>query len=115
MAISLILMMLLKRIFLSFNASVPLFSGSPRSLVLAGPLLLGATVGFPGLSVMTGAQLNYRFIARPDVRKACYLWNENVWIAPGDYVPGLDVFTPKTLLPKKTSTAILSHVFYTFH
>ena len=88
-----------------------MFHGTPRILPLTAPLIMGALSGFPGLSIITGASLNFRFIARPDVMDACYLWNENTWISPGDSVPGLDTFNAKQLVPRTPSTAILSSVF----
>ena len=54
---------------------------------------MGAVEGFPGLSISTGAALSFRFIARPDVRGACHLWNENSWIAPGYRIPGFESLT----------------------
>ena len=77
---------------------------------LVGPLLLGATEGFPGLSIATGSTLSFRFIARPDVRSSCHLWNENSWIAPGERIPGLASLTAKEIIPKPTETAVLSNV-----
>lgn len=89
---------------------VPVFAGTPRSLVIVAPLLQGALVGYPGLAVIPGSSLNYRFIARPDVRNACHTWNMNCWISPGDDMPGLDRFTARDLVPKQTTTATLSNV-----
>lgn len=79
---------------------------------LVAPLLLGAVEGFPGLSVATGSALSYRFIARPDARNVCHLWNENSWIAPGQRIPGLQVLNSKDIIPKKTEIATLANVFF---
>ena len=73
---------------------------------------MGAVEGFPGLSISTGAALSFRFIARPDVRGACHLWNENSWIAPGDRIPGFESLTSREILPKPTQIATLSNVFF---
>jgi hypothetical protein len=87
------------------------FHGTPRVLPLVAPLLLGAVEGFPGLSTATGSALSYRFIARPDVRNACHLWNRNTWIAPDMRIPGFQVLNSKEIIPKVTEIATLSNVF----
>lgn len=78
---------------------------------LVGPLLLGSVEGFPGLSIASGSVLSFRFIARPDVRHACHLWNENSWIAPGEKIPGFACLNSKEIISKPTEIATLSNVY----
>ncbi|KAJ3055846.1 Nephrocystin-4, partial [Rhizophlyctis rosea] len=70
---------------------MPIFDGTPRALPFIAGSILGTSSGYPTLSTIPGAMFSYAFAPRPDVRPACSMWRENVWVGPGDDVPGLEV------------------------
>ncbi|KAH6599048.1 hypothetical protein BASA50_003257 [Batrachochytrium salamandrivorans] len=68
---------------------LPIFSGSPRILLSIFNQLYTATSGYPGLLPLLGASFAYRFLTRPDLRSVGKFWKENVFVAPGNHIPGI--------------------------
>ncbi|KAJ3035882.1 Nephrocystin-4 [Rhizophlyctis rosea] len=70
---------------------MPIFNGTPRILPFVAGSILSTSSGHANLATIPGAMFSYAFTTCPAVRSACHLWKENVWVAPGDEVPGLSI------------------------
>jgi hypothetical protein len=47
------------------------------------------------MTPISNSTIRYHFIARPDIRSACFLWKENIFIGPGITIPGLECITTR--------------------
>ncbi|RKO91476.1 hypothetical protein BDK51DRAFT_30914, partial [Blyttiomyces helicus] len=68
---------------------VPIFSGSPRIMPFIAHLYKGNLTTYPELCAIPGAFLRYEFRARRELKQSCQMWQENVFVGPGDDISGL--------------------------
>ncbi|KAI8901135.1 hypothetical protein BC833DRAFT_579101 [Globomyces pollinis-pini] len=68
---------------------VPMFTGSPRTLMFISSTLADAITGYPGMTTLPGTALRYYLIPRHDIKAKHCVWKENSFIGVDDTIPGL--------------------------
>ncbi|KAK5666070.1 hypothetical protein QVD99_007683 [Batrachochytrium dendrobatidis] len=92
-----------------------IFRGSPRVLPFIYSQLCSAVSGHAGLFPLLNAVITYRLLTRPDLQPACHLWKENVFIAPGDEVPGIETISIRGISMHSIDTARISRIGITVY
>ncbi|KAJ3107236.1 Nephrocystin-4 [Phlyctochytrium planicorne] len=78
--------------FLEQTTTLPVYIGSPRSLLFISPYLKENIQGYPLLIPIPSATVQFNFSPRPELRPVTMLWQENVWISAEDDIPGIGSF-----------------------